>query len=183
LILGKPLNELPGVYKCPDGDWYEVAASLDLGRSKFFPGEKAAEFTLKEPQGPSTGLWTMALFQIIPEVKEIHTFGMNWAFDNDAEDVAAQGIPGKKYSHSSEEGVLVQEGKTESGERVFSKVTVHPTPTREYDPPTIDNPATARQKSTDLSGYPFWSTFITSNREAFKAMTGNRFRNHTPPTF
>jgi hypothetical protein len=171
MTLEKPLNDLPGIHKCPDGDWYEVAAHLNIGGLKLFPGDKATEFTNMHDQGPSTGLWAISVFQIIEGVREIHTFGMNWAFDDSPD--------GRRYNHSSEEGYLVKE----SG--LYTKVKVHPPPSDEYDPPTIDNEATARQKSVDNSGIPYWSPFMRSNPAVFKAQIAqtNRHKLNVPPIF
>jgi hypothetical protein len=154
LLLGsgitlKPLNELKGVYKCPDGDWYDVAATLDITKLEIFPGEEATEFINRDPraQKASSGLYTMTLLQSIEEVGEIHTFGMNWNFTEEA-------------ACSDEEGHLVRN----SG--FYDKVIVHETPTEDYDPPLAGEEASSRgnefQKTLDRIA-PSKSMFMAAN--------------------
>lgn len=122
-LFKKPLNEFEGIYPCPDGKWYDVAASFDLNEARLFPDEPAADFLTETNKHPSAGLWALGLFQMIEEVSEIHTFGMNWAFNGD-EDPEGGRI---QYNHSDEEGALVKS-------HVFSKIKIHPPPSTEYDP-------------------------------------------------
>lgn len=114
--LAVPLNATFGVFPCPDGPRYEVAATLNR-RVHVLPSVPESEAINKLSRyGPSTGLYIIALFQSMDEVDEIHTFGMNWAFN-----------ASPVHGHSAGEGTLVT--------RYCTKVTVHPTPTNEYEPP------------------------------------------------
>jgi hypothetical protein len=161
VTLCKPLNEFRGVYKCPDGKYYDVAASLDLSGTEFFPGEAATDFTREKEKHPSAGLWAIGIFQIIPEVSEIHTFGMNFNFKDER-----KGIPltrsGGRYCHSTEEGDLVRDPV------FFPKVTVHATPNNHYDPHKELNALTEGQRSIDMTGFANWSSFMTANPRAMK---------------
>jgi hypothetical protein len=108
----------PGTFPCPDGARYEIAATLST-RVKVLPGLSDAAPVSTARYGPSTGLYVIALFHSMAEVSEIHTFGMNWSF----------GDPMRAHGHSPEEGSIVA--------RHCKKVTVHTTPTSEYEPPSM----------------------------------------------
>lgn len=105
------LNDRYGVHPCPDGRRYDVAATLKR-KTRVLPSIPEAASANEATYGPSTGLYVIALFHAMAEVAEIHTFGMNFQF--------------YEKSHSRHEGRLV--------DLYCKKVTVHKTPTSEYEP-------------------------------------------------
>ena len=172
-IMSKPLHETEGIYPCPDGRAYHVAGYMDLGKCVAFKGEEAAAFLSdrdKVKAGPSTGMWAICLFQLMPEVAEIHTFGMNWAFD----DQTKWGM-NASYPHTSDEGWLVRD----SG--LCCKVTVHETPIQEYDPEPEDGAKpshTSHQEAMDQTRVPVWTPYMMRNKAVFKQQIAQKYRNY-----